>query len=377
MSTKRPKKPWALKLVGPNLYRSTTGAYYSLFKRGGKQIRRRLKTKDYKLAKRRLRTQEAKVERLTGSAVERKMLFEDLTTLWLASIKPHLKASSYGRRETALNGLSPFFKGRTVRNIGRQEIAVWEAKRGAELSPRSWNIEIETLRLVFNHAKDVLNILLDNPAAHLKRRRARKTEIVFPSREQFRLLLHAMRTGHKAGESADFVEFLAYSGCRKEEGVQMLWRDVDWERGTLRVTGGKLGTKNHEERTLPLFAPLRRFLETLRAARPSATPDDRLFKIESARTALHTACTKLGLPDYGHHAMRHFFATNCIEEGIDFKVIAGWLGHKDGGVLVASTYGHLRKEHNDAMAKRVTFDAAAPAEPPTPKVPSFPLHAVA
>ena len=40
-------------------------------------------------------------------------------------------------------------------------------------------------------------------------------------------------------------------------------------------------------------------------------------------------------------------------------MIAGWLGHKDGGVLVAQTYGHLRNEHSAAMAKRLTLDLAA------------------
>ena len=55
--------------------------------------------------------------------------------------------------------------------------------------------------------------------------------------------------------------------------------------------------------------------------------------------------------------MRHFFCSNAIEAGCDFKVIAGWLGHKDGGVLVAMTYGHLRSEHSAAMAKRIVFDA--------------------
>jgi site-specific recombinase XerD len=56
--------------------------------------------------------------------------------------------------------------------------------------------------------------------------------------------------------------------------------------------------------------------------------------------------------------MRHFFCSNAIEAGCDFKVIAEWLGHKDGGVLVARTYGHLRNEHSAAMAKRITFDAS-------------------
>lgn len=33
------------------------------------------------------------------------------------------------------------------------------------------------------------------------------------------------------------------------------------------------------------------------------------------------------------------------------------LGHKDGGVLVAKTYGHLRDTHSHEMAKRMTFSA--------------------
>ena len=60
--------------------------------------------------------------------------------------------------------------------------------------------------------------------------------------------------------------------------------------------------------------------------------------------------------------MRHFFCSNAIEAGCDFKVIAGWLGHKDGGVLVAMTYGHLRSEHSAAMAKRIVFDAVVDPE---------------
>ena len=40
------------------------------------------------------------------------------------------------------------------------------------------------------------------------------------------------------------------------------------------------------------------------------------------------------------------------------------LGHKDGGVLVARTYGHLRNEHSAAVAKRIVFDATeVPPEP--------------
>lgn len=54
-------------------------------------------------------------------------------------------------------------------------------------------------------------------------------------------------------------------------------------------------------------------------------------------------------------SLRHVFCSNAIEAGVDFKTIAAWLGHKDGGLLVARTYGHLRDEHSTLMAQRMTF----------------------
>src|SRR5271156_2347645 len=118
-----------------------------------------------------------------------------------------------------------------------------------------------------------------------------------------------------------------------------------------------MGTKNHEVRTISLSSPLRRLLEDLKG-KGNEQESGRIFALDSAKKALITACRKAGLPHFGHHAMRHFFCSNAIEAGCDFKVIAGWLGHKDGGVLVARTYGHLRNEHSEAMAKKITFDAA-------------------
>ena len=46
-----------------------------------------------------------------------------------------------------------------------------------------------------------------------------------------------------------------------------------------------------------------------------------------------------------------------MEAGIDFRTVAGWLGHRDGGALLAKTYSHLRAEHSVEMAKRMVFDA--------------------
>ena len=64
---------------------------------------------------------------------------------------------------------------------------------------------------------------------------------------------------------------------------------------------------------------------------------------------------KVGMARITHHDLRHLFATICIESSVDIPTVSRWLGHKDGGALAMKTYGHLRREHSIAQAKKVSF----------------------
>lgn len=279
--------------------------------------------------------------------------------MWLESSRNEVKESTYVRRIVCLNQLTPFFKGASVRSIGIQQIEKWKIARSGEIAPRTFNKELETLNHVLRYARDVKGLLLENPAEKIRSRKAAVAVVQIPGKDQFRALVAEIRKEPQAVRSgaADFVEFLGYSGLRLGEAIAVQWCDVNFDLGTLLVTGGEDGTKNHEARSLPLFSPLRRLLERMQHERKGVLKHDgRIFGFQHIRQALMSACKRAGLPHFSHHAMRHFFCSNAIEAGYDFKVIAGWLGHKDGGVLVARTYGHLRNEHSAAMAKRITFD---------------------
>ncbi len=345
-----------LSKVAECLYRNGHGTYFALLKVHGKQIKRSLKTEDSALARRRLAELRTKAHGLAGE--ERGMTFDHLGERWLALIKPDLRPGSWVRLDGIVRVLKTFFNGLPVRSIGQSHIEAWKIKRGTAVSARSFNYEREVLRRLFEYARISLRIILENPASEVKKRKVGKAKLVIPTKAQFRSLIEQLRSEPRAKEAAAFVEFLGYSGLRLGEATQVRWSDVDFDANSLLVTGGDAGTKNHEVRTMPLFPPLRRLLESL--LRPTDT-NARLFSLISAKQALGTACEKAGLPNFGHHAMRHFFCSNAIEAGCDFKVISGWLGHKDGGVLVAMTYGHLRNEHSTAMAKRITFDLSSPA----------------
>jgi hypothetical protein len=132
----------------------------------------------------------------------------------------------------------------------------------------------------------------------------------------------------------------------------MRWSDVHFERGTIFLPGTKTEAA---PRTIPMSERLREFLVRLKAEK-KPQPTDRISPIQSARKCLQTACKKLALSQFTHHDFRHFFATTCIESGVDIPTVSRWLGHKDGGALAMKRYGHLRQEHSFAMIKRVNFD---------------------
>jgi integrase len=371
-----------LNRVGENLFRSdASGIYYAIFRRDGKQIRRSLKTGDRKLAERKLGELRGKVERLTTDQAKSLPFAEwnpdnpgelvgGLAKRWLDFASLNLKPSSLDRRFRTVKSLAPHFKGKTVASVTMLDVERWASKRIKECSLRTFNMELETLKLVFDYAMQH-GILLDNPAAKIKRRKLNATKLDVPNRDQFKALLGEMRECRKLtkacseSEAAEnLTEFLAYSGCRLAEAVgdsqfgkpPMTWGDVDFALKVFTVTGKGVG--GGKTRTVPLFPPLERLLLKMKAslAAPPAA-DEPIFKILSSKKAIQTACRRLGLPQYSHHTFRHFFASNAIEKGIDFKVIAEWLGHADGGVLVARTYGHLRAEHSARMAKLMNFDA--------------------
>jgi integrase len=352
------QKSQHLKRVGECLYRNGRKTYFALVKVSGKQIKRSLKTNDLAIAKRRLSELRGKAERLHGKE-NRNIRFQELSGNWLESIKPGLKPKSWDRRGVAIVGLTPFFKGMAVKSIGFKEIDEWRRRRGAKISARSHNIELETLKLLLTYAID-RGIFLDNPAEKFRRRKETRAMVKIPTRQEFDALMIGLNSAPKAVASgaAAMVEFLAYSGMRVGEAREVKIRDINLEslpRGRVLITGGLEGTKNREQRVIPLFPSLRNVLERLLEKANGASPNSKLFTIQSPRGAMRNAFERMGLEPFSVHALRHYFASNAIENGINFQVIGNWLGHKDNGVLVAKRYGHLRSEFSASMAERMSF----------------------
>lgn len=350
----QPREPAPFQKVAECLYRhSASGTYYALVKRGGKQYRRSLRTKDRKVAERFLSDFRQNVSRLSQTTSASRVLFRELAARWLDTLRAHLKPSSFRRRSTSVDQLNALLGNFTLRQITARVCEEWSKKRGDGLSASTYNNERDTLRLILGYAKRE-GLLLDNPAERLVRRKLPRRSFVIPTHDQFSKLVHALREDPRSVEAALLVQLLACSGMRLAEATAMRWQDVNPSAERFTVTGGEVGTKNHEMRDVPLFPALRGFLDGLRAERDPQT-SDLVIRIANAKRSMEYACKKAEIPDFTHHTLRHYFVSNAVEAGVDFKTIAAWVGHKDGGLLVAKTYGHLRDTHSHEMAKRMTF----------------------
>lgn len=340
--------------VAENLYRNGEGTYYGRIVTGGKNHKQSFKTHDRKTADRKLVDFLAKIEKKEEQAED--STFATFADEWLATIKPRMKESSYTRRVSSLNQIKPAFKGKKLRDIVHADLSKWEASRTG-VAARTFNVDRETLRLLFQYAIKPRHILSVNPIDKetMPKRKEKKAIVTPPTREQFTALLEAIKGNKFTRGALEYVEFLAYTGLRLEELNGIVWRDVDFAKETILVTGGETGTKNHRQRSIPLLKRARAVLERmLHGKAPSDMPPTaNVFKQKSARTAMQTACEAMGLDEtaFTHHDMRHFFCTNAIEKNIPDHVIANWLGHQDGGILVKKTYGHLRQSHSAEMVK--------------------------
>jgi integrase len=333
----------AFQRVGECLYRySSNGVYYARLKIRGKQIWKSLRTCDRAHAGRelaRFKQDQRSLDRSKG-----KVTLAELCDAYLRTAK-HQREKTIARKTLIVRRIKsdwPTGALTQVSQVKPSEIKEWLARY--EFGAASRNLHIACIQEILQGAVDD-RIITQSPAAAIKRSKLDKPIRKTPSFEEFRAIVASIRKqqfSDTAEESADFVEFLGLAGLGNAEAAALTWDDIDWERGTIT-------TFRHKTKAgflIPIYPQLRPLLERRRAnARGS-----RVFTVADAKKAIAAACKRLKLPAYSHRAFRRFFVTNALERGVDVQTISRWQGHRDGGKLILSTYGHVRAPHSDRMA---------------------------
>ena len=141
---------------------------------------------------------------------------------------------------------------------------------------------------------------------------------------------------------------MALAGIGTAECANLRGEHIDFASNRITLYRKKTDTGY----SIPIFPQVKPLFERLQA-KGRIKSGEPVFGVKDPKKALGAACKRLGFLNFSARAFRRCFITRAIEVGIDFKTISSWQGHRDGGVLIAKTYSHLRNEHSDAMALRL------------------------
>lgn len=344
-------KPAVFEKVGECLYRlASTGGFYARVWVRGKEIRRSLATKDWQLAKRRLRDLRKDLEKLDNEAAH--VTLKAYLETFLASSQNKSKSTrqKFEAIEKRMHDEWPGGTGQKLRDVKPSDVLRWLKPQRERFATSTYNEFVQFIRRFFAAAvKD--RIIIESPAADVSQAKRETPIRDTPTWEQFRAIvaeIRAQKRNSDAKVSADFCEFMGLAGIGNAEAAALTWDDIDLARGRIRVYRQKTDTGF----MIPIYPQLRPLVERLHGEGERKT-GEKVFTVTDVRKALSGACERLGFPNFTQRALRRCFITRAVELGIDFKTIAGMQGHKDGGVLIAKTYSHLRNEHLDRMAEKL------------------------
>jgi integrase len=240
---------------------------------------------------------------------------------------------------------------------------------------------VNTIKRLFSEAFKVAietKVCVANPADGLPAKSQsldKKREVPDDSEVQELLTWLATPRPSNWQSTSDLVQFLCFFGCRIDEANHVLKSHVDLDEKregtdawspTILFVKTKSKATNRRTRRVPLFPDALPLVKRLLA---DESTGDSLLAVKTCRNTLATAAEALEQPKWGHHTFRHVFASRALEATkCDYFTVAAWLGHSDGGKLLAKLYAHLNQAHSQAQAKLVTWKFAKLAAPVPPPV---------
>lgn len=214
---------------------------------------------------------------------------------------------------------------------------------------------VNCLRSLFNYCVDQDYILV-SPMRKIKPpKRPKRIPIYLRQGELLRLLRtpDIMQDDDFWLQDKAMLHVFAYTGVRRSELLDLNWNDVDFKLGTLKVRG-----KGQLERLVPLKQSLADILwEYLQTRLPLGNQalfinekHNRLDK-DTLYRRFRCCVEKAGLDPkkFTPHKLRHTFATQLLDRGVDLVTIQQLLGQLDP----ESTWIYT---HTDAAKKREAVD---------------------
>lgn len=264
----------------------------------------------------------------------------EVTDTWISNIKKNVKQSTYQKYESIIrNHIKPHPISKmkidmlNTRTINDFSLNLLNANN---LSKKTVNDILVVLGLVLKYAEEMYGITKPK----IKYHKVSFKEMRILSIEEQTILegfLYDETNYYKLG-----VLIALYTGIRLGELCALQWSDIYADRITINKTAQRLNNNNRTTleitlpktpksiRNIPIPSFLIPILEKNRETgyvlknRKGNMVEPRLMQM-----TFEKYISQCGLSKVNFHALRHTFATRCIEAGFDIKSLSDILGHSD------------------------------------------------
>lgn len=296
---------------------------------------------------------------------------------FLMSKKTEVKESTYAHyRQLINNHILTYWNGKRIRDITSpmlEDYKLFLINSGGNkkngLSKKTVKEVLGLLHQIFKYS-EMLG-LSNNPFKDFKMPKATKPEIIILSRADQKILEQETKD---SSDKLFGIYLCLYTGLRLGEICALKWEDIDFSSGILSVKrsmqrislsadGSTVKTKiridtpktESSYRDIPLSSTLLHMLEERKAKITDTrsyflTGSDNYVEPRNYYKFYKRQEKECGIGDYTFHALRHTFATRCIECGVDAKSLSEVLGHADVKITLE------RYVHSSVELKRMQME---------------------
>lgn len=352
---------------GENIYKRKDGRWEGRYMKGhnrGKAVYGYVYAKKYSECREKLiykKSQYAQIKKPVKTCGNG--ILSDYMWYWLSDIaKPYIKTSTFSNYVAMVEKwIVPLLGKKKLEYLEKEDIQHFIGiLTEHELSPGTIRNIYQVLSSSMKKAKEY-SYIYDNPCEGISLPKEQKKESRILSQREQKQLQAAIR-----GDQSELPILLAsYTGLRIGEICALTWEDVDLENGIIHVTRTtqriqckapdaqaktELITGSAKSdcsaRTIPLPAGLLQLFQKYReSAYDGFVFGHRGNPLEPRvlQYRFKALLKKAGLEDINFHALRHTFATRCMELSIDVKTLSELLGHASAKMTL-DRYGHSQVE---------------------------------
>ena len=270
--------------------------------------------------------------------------FKELSDLWLDSIANSVKESTYSNYLMKLEKhIIPCFGAIRYEKLTVKIFNDFIAdKLSAGLSARYVSDICRVIKSITKFARQKLGY--SDKAELLSLPKCEKKEREMLTAAQQNLLTNYLTDSTSPSNLGIFIS--AVTGMRIGDLCALKWSDIDLEKRIITVNktmqrikniGGKTATKivitspksKTSAREIPVPDVLYSYLAAMRKNNDCyvLTGEKAFAEPRTMQYRFTSVLKKLGLPQVNFHALRHMFATKCVDIGVDVKTLSEILGH--------------------------------------------------